>query len=251
MPGSTPEPGESQAAQLRAAKLALARTIEVHQTLTRVGRGGPDAIARALYELTGRAVAVEDRAGNLRAWAGPDRPAPYPASSPGERSRLLSQLMTASHPLRAGPYLYAPALLGGVPAGVLVLHDPDRTAGAAEVIALEHAGTVLALEIARAETTAGTDDRPEIEKFVQQWLGRLTDYDAGRGTVLVWTLSEYLDHDGSYDETAAALSVHRNTLKYRLRRIREVSGHDLSAPDTWFHLQLATRAWRTLPGLRG
>jgi DNA-binding PucR family transcriptional regulator len=95
------------------------------------------------------------------------------------------------------------------------------------------------------------EDRPEIEKFVQQWLGRLTDYDAGRGTALVWTLSVYLDHDGSYDETAAALSVHRNTLRYRLRRIREVSGHDLSAPDTWFHLQLATRAWRTLQALPG
>jgi DNA-binding PucR family transcriptional regulator len=45
--------------------------------------------------------------------------------------------------------------------------------------------------------------------------------------------------------------VHRNTLKYRLRRIRDVSGHDLGIPDTQFNLQLASRAWRTAQALRG
>jgi len=44
--------------------------------------------------------------------------------------------------------------------------------------------------------------------------------------------------------------VHRSTLKYRLRRIREVSGHDLGLPDVQFNLQVATRAWRTLRVLR-
>jgi len=37
--------------------------------------------------------------------------------------------------------------------------------------------------------------------------------------------------------------VHRSTLKYRLNRIRQVSGYDLSLPDNQFNLQLATRAW--------
>jgi DNA-binding PucR family transcriptional regulator len=66
----------------------------------------------------------------------------------------------------------------------------------------------------------------------------------------VLTLSEFLDHGGSYNASAAALSVHRNTLKYRLRRIKDVSGYDLSVTDTVFNLQLATRAWRTLQALR-
>jgi len=64
------------------------------------------------------------------------------------------------------------------------------------------------------------------------------------------TLSEYLDRGGNYDATARALSVHRSTLKYRLRRIRDVSGHDLGIPDTQFNLQLASRAWRTAQALR-
>jgi DNA-binding PucR family transcriptional regulator len=39
-------------------------------------------------------------------------------------------------------------------------------------------------------------------------------------------------------------------LKYRLQRIREISGHDLTHPDTAFNLQLATRGWQTLQGLQ-
>jgi hypothetical protein len=42
------------------------------------------------------------------------------------------------------------------------------------------------------------------------------------------------------------LSIHRSTLKYRLQRIRELSGYDLNDPETHFNLQLATRAWTTV-----
>jgi hypothetical protein len=85
--------------------------------------------------------------------------------------------------------------------------------------------------------------------FIGQWLGSLLEYDAARRTDLVLTLSRYLEHGGSYDATARALAVHRNTLKYRLQRIREISGYQLTDPDTQFNLQLATRALQTLVAL--
>jgi DNA-binding PucR family transcriptional regulator len=44
--------------------------------------------------------------------------------------------------------------------------------------------------------------------------------------------------------------VHRSTLKYRLQRIRDLSGLDLNDPDVHFNLQLATRAWGTMQALR-
>jgi hypothetical protein len=50
--------------------------------------------------------------------------------------------------------------------------------------------------------------------------------------------------------TAPALNVHRNTLKYRLQRIEQITGNDLSDPDTTCNLQLATRARNTLSALR-
>jgi DNA-binding PucR family transcriptional regulator len=99
---------------------------------------------------------------------------------------------------------------------------------------------------------SGLDDLDDIERFASSWLGDLIDYDAKKeASELVTTLGEYLDRGGSYDATAQALSVHRSTLKYRLQRIREISGHDLSSPETQFNLQLALRAWRTLRILRG
>ena len=94
-------------------------------------------------------------------------------------------------------------------------------------------------------------DTSAMEAFVRDWLGALLSYDAVHGAQLVRTLTEFLDCGGSYAAATAALAVHRSTLKYRLRRIREVSGHDLGVPDTHFNLQVATRAWRTLQALRG
>ena len=86
---------------------------------------------------------------------------------------------------------------------------------------------------------------------MHEWLGALMDYDATHGAQLVLTLSEYLDCGGNYDATARALPVHRSTLKYRLRRIREVSGHDLGVPDTQFNLQLRPAPGGPLQALRG
>jgi sugar diacid utilization regulator len=98
---------------------------------------------------------------------------------------------------------------------------------------------------------AGIEDPGDVERFVRGWLGALLDYDADRHSELVPTLSRYLESGGRYDATSSALGVHRSTLKYRLKRIGEISGHDLSDPDIHFNLHMATRAWHTLAALRG
>lgn len=96
---------------------------------------------------------------------------------------------------------------------------------------------------------ADARDPAGIEHFVREWLGTLLDYDAQQKTELVPTLSTYFECARNYDATAKALSAHRNTLKYRLKRIREISGHDLADADTQFNLHLATRAWHVLQAL--
>jgi sugar diacid utilization regulator len=97
---------------------------------------------------------------------------------------------------------------------------------------------------------SGVDDPDTVERYVRDWLGALLDYDGRKDSEMVATLSGYLECGGSYAGAAKALSVHRSTLRYRLERIREVSGHDLGDPDTRFNLQLATRAWATLQAMR-
>jgi sugar diacid utilization regulator len=401
------------AAKLAATNEALAETVnslqrsmDIHQRLTRVavsGEGQP-GIAKALHELTGMPVAIEDRYGNLTAWGGPGRPDPYPKESFAKREHLLRRLMRATSPTRDGERLLLLVSPRPDVMGVLALIDPRHRADQADLVALEHGATVLAMELARlrgiADTElrlrrdlvhdllAGTDDenalaraealdydlrrphrvvivegkgrsrahdallnavrramrqarqdglfetragnvavvtagqtdweqlrrtissdlggqvcvgvggaaaRPselprslreaglalrlqatllpgnnaceypklgifrmlaaipdlaDVESFIREWLGSLLDYDARRKAELVHTLTQYLEHGGNYDATAAVLSVHKSTLKYRLQRIRELTGLELNDPDVHFNLQLATRAWATLRALR-
>jgi DNA-binding PucR family transcriptional regulator len=95
--------------------------------------------------------------------------------------------------------------------------------------------------------TAGEDQRGA-KAFVREWLGPLQDYDAAHHTDLVRTLSLYFDCGGNYDEAAAALTIHRSTLRYRLRRIREVGGLQLTDADTRLNLHVATRIWQVSDG---
>ncbi|MEU3889726.1 helix-turn-helix domain-containing protein [Streptomyces sp. NPDC029041] len=88
----------------------------------------------------------------------------------------------------------------------------------------------------------------ELEAFVQEWLGQLVDYDGRHRTALVETLSRYFDCGGNYAETAESLAIHRSTLRYRLQRIREISGHDLTNVEERLNLQVATRVWKIMLG---
>jgi sugar diacid utilization regulator len=386
----------------------LRRGMQIHERLTAVAAGGEGAagIAEALHDLTGLAVAVEDRYGNLTAWAGPGKPACYPKPSAYDREQLVRRLMTAGRSVRDANRVVALASPRPGVLGLLALIDPGRRASTTDVMALEHGATVLAVELARLRgladtelrvgrelvhdlltgtddqsaylraealgydlglphqvavvevsesssmhedvlhaarralrrqqlpgllgTMAGTvvivasdggadwetlrlaivaelgggrcrvgvgeayprpsqlaqslrearlalrlqkassavertsvfadldvlrllasiDDLSDVEGFVHKWLGTLADYDERKHTELVKTLTQYLQHGGGYEATSRALSVHRSTLKYRLQRIRELTGFDLGDPETHFNLQLATRAWLTLQALR-
>jgi DNA-binding PucR family transcriptional regulator len=61
-------------------------------------------------------------------------------------------------------------------------------------------------------------------------VARLRDYDAGNGTDLTASLRAYLEAFGDVGSGAAAMHVHPNTFRYRIRRVREVSGIDLADP---------------------
>jgi hypothetical protein len=91
----------------------------------------------------------------------------------------------------------------------------------------------------------------DLGNFLRKWLSPLIAYDEQHRGDLVSTLSRWLEHGGSLERAADALYVHRSTLKYRLRRIREITGFDLSDADVRFNLQLAARALATLRALRG
>lgn len=87
-------------------------------------------------------------------------------------------------------------------------------------------------------------DRPELNDFVTEWLGPLLSYDRRKNADLVETLTHYLDCGGNYDAAAESLTIHRSTLRYRLGRIRDISGRDLQDVEDRLNLHLATRIVR-------
>ena len=93
-------------------------------------------------------------------------------------------------------------------------------------------------------------DPAGIEAFMNDQLGTLLDYDKRHRSDLLGTLAQYFDSGCNIDQAAAVLSIHRSTLKYRLKRIRELLGQDLNDGSTRLDLHLATRVWLTLESLR-
>jgi len=68
------------------------------------------------------------------------------------------------------------------------------------------------------------------------------------GTALVETLAAYLEQTSSLEATARALFVHPNTVRYRLRRVAEVTGYTPSDPRHAFALRLALTLGRLSGG---
>jgi PucR family transcriptional regulator, purine catabolism regulatory protein len=85
---------------------------------------------------------------------------------------------------------------------------------------------------------AVTDER--LVDYSRRHLGPLIEHDTSRKGNLVATLRAYLE-TGEQQEAAQKLRVHPNTLRYRLDRIREISGVDLEDPETRLNLAVALR----------
>lgn len=75
-------------------------------------------------------------------------------------------------------------------------------------------------------------------------VARLIAYDRKHSACLVETLSAWLDAFGDVAAASAAVFVHPNTFRYRLRRLAEVGEIDLSDPNARFAAMLQLRLWR-------
>ena len=80
---------------------------------------------------------------------------------------------------------------------------------------------------------------PELRALHDEALASLIAYDRRHGAELVKTLHAFLDANGGPKEAAQLLGVHRNTVLYRLDRVREVTGVDLDSAETRLQLHLA------------
>ena len=86
-------------------------------------------------------------------------------------------------------------------------------------------------------------DPDEGRRLAEQVLGPVLGLPAEDRTTLLETLDAYLDHDGSAERAAEVLYCHPNTVRYRLRRLQELTGRSLTDPHGV--AELATAAYAT------
>jgi PucR family transcriptional regulator, purine catabolism regulatory protein len=94
--------------------------------------------------------------------------------------------------------------------------------------------------------TAISEDPSELQRFFDETVAPLISYDEQYETELVRTLDTFLDEDANVARTAERLFTHRHTIRYRLERVRELTGLDVSSTDGRERLGLGLKAMRVL-----
>jgi DNA-binding PucR family transcriptional regulator len=110
-------------------------------------------------------------------------------------------------------------------------------------------GAALAFEQTgayRLLLSAMSENSDELQRFYAETVEPLVAYDEQYETDLVGTLEAFLEADGNVAGTAQRLFTHRHTIYYRLERVRELSGHDVSSSDGREKLSLGLKAMRVL-----
>jgi DNA-binding PucR family transcriptional regulator len=110
-------------------------------------------------------------------------------------------------------------------------------------------GAALAFEQTgayRLLLSAMSENPSELQRFYDETVEPLVGYDEQYETDLVRTLEAFLEADGNVAGTAQRLFTHRHTIYYRLERVRELSGHDVSSSDGREKLSLGLKAMRVL-----
>lgn len=88
------------------------------------------------------------------------------------------------------------------------------------------------------------DDTRILDTYVEEKLGKLLQADELNDGKLSETLENYLNCSCNAKKTAEEMFLHRNTLNYRLKKIREILDCDLEKLDTCLELKLAFLIWR-------
>jgi len=93
---------------------------------------------------------------------------------------------------------------------------------------------------------AMSEDPTELQRFHEETVAPLVEYDDQYETELVRTLETFLAADGNVARTAERLFTHRHTVRYRLDRVRELSGLDVGSTDGRERLSLGLKSMRVL-----
>ena len=180
------------------------------------------------------------------ATAGPDPDAALPAAHAFAARLRDAQTALESDRSRIRLTIGVSATAEGVAALVGALHEAES----ARRLAAMRAGTgaapltvsaVTSDEVASHELLLASVPGSVLRSFRERLLGPLQGYDERHRAELLPTLRQFLACSGSWNACAASMYVHVNTVRYRIRRIEELTGRDLSCLDDQVDFFLALR----------
>jgi hypothetical protein len=201
---------------------------------------GEAATLYGLAEVVGEFFAVEGVPAVV-AGGSQDVVAVLPWRHPGPELPVLAQRLAGSVERRF-PGLRPVVGLGGLAAHAAELRPQLlQSREACRVLRRTRTGpSVRAFaELGTHRLLLGLLDTETLRHFSGSLLGPLKDHDRRRGGELEPTLRAFLDHDGQWAATAAALHVHVNTLRNRLAKITELTGRDVARTEDRVDLFLA------------
>ncbi len=143
------------------------------------------------------------------------------------------------------------ATAGTVRAGVGETVPPRevRRSYLAAVLALRgasHKLVALPADLGSYGFLLGAQRSGALEAFVRSVLGPLQDRDNQRSSHLVASVKAYIEAGGRWEQGAEQLSIHRHTLRYRVRQAEELLQRDLSDAEDRLEVWLALKAAEVL-----
>jgi purine catabolism regulator len=117
----------------------------------------------------------------------------------------------------------------------LEIGSPNQTSDTCRITHYEDLGLFRIVSIAESLTS--------LERFCNDAIGPLLDYDRENDTDLASTLRIFLEQNQNSTKTAKLLYIHYNTLRYRLERIKSVLGDMLENPQQRLEIELALQLY--------
>ena len=85
-------------------------------------------------------------------------------------------------------------------------------------------------------------DDDALRLYCDSVLGPLENGEGEYGDELLRSLEAFIDQNGQWERAARELYCHRHTLRYRIRRIEQLTGRDLGRAQDRIEFWLALRA---------
>jgi sugar diacid utilization regulator len=156
-----------------------------------------------------------------------------------ERTGFLSDLRSAVAGRSSGPVLAG----AGSPVPVDQIAQGIREARyALQVCRTEGRHQAEFADLGTYQLLLSLQDPDALRTFADSVLAAVDGYDDRHGGDLLSSLRAFLERNARWEAAAAELYVHRHTLRYRMRKVEELTGRNLSSARDRMEFFLAIRA---------